>query len=346
MATITSKFTDAVLSKKQLVLDGAFATELESYGCNLNDPLWSAKVLFEQPDLVKKVHNSYLAAGADIIESSGYQATVVGFQDKGFSHCEAIELVKISVRTAIAARDEFVAASGHKTNSVESNNSDSNCTDPNGTDSNSAIDVLDNGQLATPIVAASVGPYGAFLADGSEYRGDYNVGDNVLVDFHKGRIALFAEEQPDVFACETVPSLQEARALAEVLSDELVSRNIPAWISFSCADEEHTCGGDLIEDCAEFLDTVDAVQAIGVNCTQPKYVESLIRHIKAKTNKAIVVYPNTGELYDDVNKTWFGEADAFDQYTKTWAEAGAQIIGGCCRTGLKNIGRIAEWAHK
>ncbi len=333
-----SKFSKALRDYPLLVLDGAFATELESYGCDLKDPLWSAKVLIDQPELVKKVHISYLAVGVDIIESAGYQATVEGFKAKGFAIDEAIALVKKSVRTAVEARNEFLAA---KT---------AGQLEVNGIAIGTLVDGApvypSDNSLEVPLVAASVGPYGAFLAEGSEYSGDYGVTVEALEAFHRPRIELFSEENPDLFACETVPCLDEAKAIGNILSDESVTKGIPGWITFSCKDEAHTCGGDHIGDCAAYIDTIDAIQGIGINCTQPKFVGPLIERIKERTNKAIVVYPNTGELYDDVNKIWYGEAEAFDAYAKEWARLGARVIGGCCRTSPVNIGAIVGWVHE
>lgn len=321
-------FQEALQTRKHLVLDGAFATELERFGCNLKDPLWSAKALIEAPHLVKKVHLSYLAVGADIVESSGYQATVEGFESKGFSTEEAKELVKLSVSTAIDARNTFIAAKKAGATIVE------------------GFPIQENNALSYPLVAASVGPFGAFLADGSEYRGAYGKTIDELAHFHRSRLALFAAVEPDVFACETIPCLDEAKALAIVLSEGEVTKGIPSWVSFSCQDEEHICSGESIGDCAAYLDTVEAVQAIGINCTQPKYVESLIHHIREHTAKPIVVYPNTGELYNIKARAWYGEVEAFDTFARTWAKAGASIIGGCCRIGPAHIESLASWMHE
>ncbi|MCF0156307.1 MAG: homocysteine S-methyltransferase [Veillonella sp.] len=305
---------EALVAHDHIVLDGAFGTEIEKYGCDVNDPLWSAKVLFEDPESVKKVHQSYYEAGANIIESSGYQATIAGFEAKGFSRQEAKDLLAKSVRLAKEARQEFLEA--HKENT------------------------------APRYVAASVGPYGAFLADGSEYRGDYEASLEDLVAFHKERLAIFAQENPDIFACETVPCLLEAKALVSILEDKDVSRGIPAWISFSCKDDKHISSGETMAEVAQYLDGIDAVAAIGINCTHPSHVEALIKEIRTVTDKAIVVYPNTGELYDPSNKTWHGEGEAFDIYAKSWVAAGATVVGGCCRTAPANIARIASWIHE
>lgn len=151
---------------------------------------------------------------------------------------------------------------------------------------------------------------------------------------------VLAEAGPDLFACETIPSLVEALAEADVLSE------IPGasgWISFSCKDEFHTCGDDLIGDCAEALDEFPQVKAIGVNCTAPEYVESLIREIRKHTDKPVVVYPNSGEHYDAGSKTWNGASAEYADYVRTWYAAGARLIGGCCRTTPADIRKVAEY---
>lgn len=307
-----ASITELLKNKQALVLDGAFGTEIEKYGCDVNDPLWSAKVLFEDPESVKQVHQSYLQAGADIIESAGYQATIPGFIAKGFSEQEAKELLAKSVSLALAARDEWVGQERGR--------------EPR-------------------FVAASVGPYGAYLADGSEYRGYDSVSKEELLAFHRERLAIFAQAGPDIFACETIPCLEEAEALVALLQDKTVSKGIPAWISFSCKDEKHISSGEAIADVARYLDGIEEVVAIGINCTHPSYVEGLIKEIRSLSDKAIVVYPNTGELYDSSNKTWHGETEAFDIFAKSWVAAGATVVGGCCRTSPETIARIAQWMH-
>ena len=293
-----------------IVLDGAFATELEARGFSVNDALWSAKALFERPDLVREVHLDYLRAGADVVTSASYQATVAGFMKRGFSEEEAAALITKSVHLAQEARDLYLAERG-----------------ADGT---------------VPLVAASVGPYGAYLADGSEYRGDYGIDEDALVAFHAERLALLAEEKPDLLACETLPCLVEARAIVRALREREI--RIPAWFSFSCRDAAHISDGMEIAVCARWLDTVPEAAAIGLNCTAPQYVESLIGEIRRETTKPIVVYPNSGETYDASDKSWHGAAEDFGTIARRWRTAGARLIGGCCRTTPREIADIAAWA--
>lgn len=293
-----------------IVLDGAFATEIEARGFSVNDALWSAKALFERPDLVREVHLDYLRAGADVVTSASYQATVEGFMKRGFSKEEAAALIQKSIQLAQEARDLYLAER--------------------------------EGNGRVPFVAASVGPYGAYLADGSEYRGDYGIDEDALVAFHAERLALLAEEKPDLLACETLPCLVEARAIVRVLREKKI--RIPAWFSFSCRDAAHISDGMEIAVCARWLDTVPEAAAIGLNCTAPQYVESLIGEIRRETTKPIVVYPNSGEHYDATDKSWHGAAEDFGTIARRWRTAGARLIGGCCRTTPREIADIAAWA--
>ena len=292
-----------------IVLDGAFGTELARKGFDTNDDLWSAKALFEQPQLVKAVHQEYFAAGADISTSASYQATVEGFEKKGFSREQSKQLIQKSVQLVKQARTDHLR-SNKQTN------------------------------RPAPLAAASVGPYGAYLADGSEYRGDYGLSRNELADFHAERLALLIEAKPDLLACETLPLLDEAIAILQNLHHYLAAA---AWISFSCQDEQHTCGGDNIADCAKLLDKEPAVAAIGINCTAPQYVAGLIKNIRQHTEKPVAVYPNTGETYDAVTKTWHGSPTPYHDYVRQWYEAGATLIGGCCRTTPADIQSIAAF---
>ena len=293
-----------------IILDGAFATELEARGFSVNDALWSAKALFERPDLVREVHLDYLRAGADVVTSASYQATVEGFMKRGFSKEEAAALIQKSIQLAQEARDLYLAER--------------------------------EGNGRVPFVAASVGPYGAYLADGSEYRGDYGIDEDALVAFHAERLALLAEEKPDLLACETLPCLVEARAIVRALREREI--RIPAWFSFSCRDAAHISDGMEIAVCARWLDTVSEAAAIGLNCTAPQYVESLIGEIRRETTKPIVVYPNSGETYDASDKSWHGAAEDFGTIARRWRTAGARLIGGCCRTTPREIADIAAWA--
>ena len=297
-----------------LVIDGALATELERRGYNLKDDLWSAKILLEQPEAIKQLHYDYFKAGADCAITASYQATIEGFMKRGLNGQDALALIQKSVRLAIEARDEFWS---DKSNRVG---------------------------RSKPFVAASVGPYGAYLADGSEYRGNYGLTEQELTDFHRPRMKALIEAGADLLACETIPSPIEARALVKLLEE---FQRVHAWISFSCRDEAQVCEGDKFEDCIRQIEASPFVEAVGINCTSPKYIPSLIREAKKATNKPILVYPNSGETYDASKSDWDGHPvyASFGEEAKVWYEAGARLIGGCCRTSPKDIQDIANWAR-
>lgn len=306
-----SNIKEIIKSKKVLILDGAFSTELERKGFNLNDSLWSAKVLIESPHAIKEVHRDYLNSGADCIITASYQATYEGFIKKGLTEKEAENLIKLSTTLAKETRDEFWENLKEKNNRIK------------------------------PLVAASVGPYGAFLADGSEYRGDYKIGFEDLKKFHKKRLETLIDGNPDLLACETIPCLEEAKALAELLRE---NGKASAWISFSAKDEEHISSREKISQCAKVLNEYEEIVAIGLNCTPPQYVESLIKEIRKGTEKPIIVYPNSGETYDAKDKIWHGDccSSSYAESALKWYKAGATIIGGCCRTTPRDISEIKK----
>ncbi len=292
-----------------LLLDGGLSNELERQGCDLNQKLWSANLLEANPEAIILAHLAYLEAGAQCIITSSYQATLPGFMAIGYDQPSANALILKSVQLAEEARSLFMSSHPHS---------------------------------LKPLIAASIGPYGAYLADGSEYRGDYMISDQELTDFHEPRIKLLDNSTADILACETIPSFQEARVLSAILKNS----NKSAWISFSCKDGKHISDGTPIEKCAAFLVHHPRIFAIGVNCTSPNYISELIQSIKTKSgDKKIVVYPNSGAVYHAESKTWSGLSDlsSCEVMVKEWMELGADIIGGCCGIGphqIKAMGKI------
>lgn len=287
------------------VIDGGVATELSRHGMNLSDDLWSARVLIEAPDAIERVHTEYFLAGADIAVTASYQASYDGFAKRGLSAESATAVLQRSVEIAQSARSRMLRARP--------------------------------GTVRELLVAASVGPYGAVLHDGSEYRGDYGLDANALVDFHRERFTVLADAGADLLACETIPSRIEAAALVRLLGERPDAK---AWVTFSCRDGRHTSAGDSIAECARWLDGVPQVVAIGVNCVAPELVESLIHELGTGTMKPIVVYPNSGETWDAAARCWVGTADRFTAYVPRWLGAGASWIGGCCRTTPDDIRRV------
>lgn len=332
ISTPTSNPLQTLLDAQGLfVLDGALATELERRGADLKDPLWSAKLLIEQPDLIRQVHLDYYLAGADVATTSSYQATFEAFGQRGYSTQESADLMRRSIALACEARDAFWA------------------------------DPANRPGRRKPLVAASVGPYGAMLANGSEYTGYQGVSRDDLARFHAPRLQVLAAAGADLLACETLPCLDEALAIASLLPtlDNGQGGAPGAWISFSCKDGDHNSQGERMADCAAALDGLPQVWAVGVNCTAPQYIPSLVAHIQRHTRTPIVVYPNSGETYDAVDKQWHAGAaaavaspaahanpcDAFAQAAMRWHAQGARLIGGCCRTSPQDIAALQRAAR-
>lgn len=306
---------EAILSKqKVLIIDGAFGTELERKGYDINDSLWSAKFLMEKPEAIGEVHKDYLEAGSDCVTTASYQATYEGFMKRGMSEAEAKALIQSSVKIAQKVRDAFWSETKNRVNRQK------------------------------PLVAASVGPYGAYLADGSEFTGNYGLSLEDLKAFHAKRLATLIETKPDLLACETIPCLIEAQALCELLS---AYPEVSAWVSFSAKDGQHINSGETIKACATYLETQPNVVAIGINCTAPQHIDSLIEAIKAVSTKPIIVYPNGGSTYNALTKTWDGlsKSSSYGKMAYTWYEKGARIIGGCCQTTPEDIAQIAKWVR-
>jgi homocysteine S-methyltransferase len=297
-------FVERLRRGAPLLLDGGLATQLEAQGCDIGNALWSASLLIDDPQAIVQANRAYLDAGADCIATASYQASREGFARRGLSAEEADALMRLSVELAVQARAAYLAASP------------------------------DVGQA--PLIAASIGPYGAMLHDASEYRGDYGVAAETLREFHDSRLRLFDASAADVLAFETVPSRLEAEVLAELLQ----SCTTPAWVSFSCRDAASISDGTPIEDAVRLFAGHPVVVAIGINCTPPQYAEELIRRVRhAVPGKAVIAYPNSGEVYDVEDNAWTGTSTPLDYASaaRRWVAAGASIVGGCCRTGPAHI---------
>lgn len=307
-----------------VVTDGGFATQLERHGANINDPLWSAVCLITMPDLIRKVHREYLEAGAAVISTASYQATIQGFETRGLSTKDSEDLLQLSVRIAREERDRFWKEYQNKVH-----------TGPG-----------QAGSYHHALVAASIGSYGAYLADGSEYSGDYGsfVTVEKLKNFHRRRLLVLADAGPDLLAFETIPCKLEIQALVELLDEEKI--RIPAWVALNSKDGVNVVNGDSLTDCVGLLDNCTKVVAVGINCTPPRFILDLIRVARKVTSKPIMVYPNSGEHYDAVIKQWVeckGSTDTdFVSHVQEWRKAGAQLIGGCCRTTPNTIRAISR----
>ena len=294
-----------------MVLDGALATELESRGADIDDPLWSAKILVEAPATIRQLHFDYFAAGADVAITASYQASFEGFAERGLDRIQSADLIRLSVDLAKQARDEFLEQAEADT------------------------------ARRRPLVAASVGPYGAHLHDGSEYHGNYSASDRKIVDFHLRRIEVLLQAGPDLLALETIPSLREGELLLRTLEE---FPQALAWLSFSCRDGSLLNHGESFARAMAAADDSAQIVAAGVNCTPPQFVSDLLRSVPGDIGKPLLAYPNSGECWVAGVNSWLpGQAgDSLAGMAAHWRTLGARIIGGCCRTGVADIADLSR----
>jgi homocysteine S-methyltransferase len=290
-----------------MVVDGGLATELERRGHDLSDRLWSARLLVSDPNAIEAVHLAYYRAGAQVATTASYQASIPGFAAAGLDRTAALEAIRRSVRLAQRARDRYAEETDRPT-----------------------ADGL--------LVAGSVGPYGAMLADGSEYRGDYDPGPAALAEFHRPRMEALLEAGIDLLAFETIPTVREAEVLVDLLEDVGAS----AWLSYTCRDDGHTAAGEPIE-AAVALGDAPGVVAVGINCTAPRHVAALLARAATVTDQPLIAYPNRGDRWDAATRAWVAEtADTYDPATVAgWTAFGATWLGGCCGTGPADIVALA-----
>lgn len=298
---------------QNIIIDGALASELQRRGCDLNDSLWSAKVLIEQPDLIRQVHYDYFKAGADCATTASYQASPLGFAKKGISLDESIKLIKKSVELAQQAKEQYLTQIGK------------------------------NKPL---FIAGSVGPYGAYLADGSEYTGNYQLSEEEFIEFHQIRIQALIDAKADILACETLPNFAEIKALVKVLKQY---PTMTAWFSFTLKDANHLSDGTPLKEVIDYLNNVDQVVSVGINCIALEEVTAALTVLQTLTRKPLIVYPNSGEQYDPTTKQWHKNHQhncTFKNQLPTWLKLGAKLIGGCCQTTPKDIAEIADYLKK
>lgn len=293
--------TSALTGPDAIVLDGGLSNQLQAQGHDLSDDLWSARLLRDDPQAVVEAHLAYFLAGASVAITASYQASREGFARHGIDEHETAKLLRRSVALARDAADRATALG-----------------------------------VTRPLwVAASVGPYGAMLADGSEYRGRYGLGVRQLESFHRWRMEILADAEPDVLAIETIPDLDEAEALVRVAED----LGTPSWLTYSVSGAATRAGQPLTEAFA-LVDGVDAIVGTGVNCCTAQDADQAVA-IAARA-KPVVVYPNSGETWDAAARRWIGEPTFTPSRVGAWRGAGARLIGGCCRVGPDEIARIAS----
>jgi homocysteine S-methyltransferase len=289
-----------------VILDGGLATELEARGFDLSDRLWSARLLLTHPDAIEDVHLDYFRAGAQVATTASYQATVPGFAAAGLDRATALAAIRTSVALARRALERYAEELGLQTSGLR--------------------------------VAGSVGPYGAMLADGSEYRGDHDPGSTVLRDVHGPRIEALVEAGADLLAFETIPTIREAEVLMRLLDGV----DVPAWLSFSCRDGASTSAGEPIAD-AMAVGIHPRVVAVGVNCTAPRFLPPLLAAARGIASVPRIAYPNGGDRWDASARRWMADAGGvFDPQTvASWTGLGATWLGGCCGTRPAHIVALA-----
>jgi homocysteine S-methyltransferase len=278
-----------------VVLDGGLATQLEATGHDLSDELWSARLLADDPEAIVAAHRAFVDAGAQVITTASYQASLAGFARRG------LDATSLLTRSVSLARE--AAAAG-------------------------------NGPLW---IAASVGPYGATLADGSEYRGDYGLSHAELLRFHRPRMRMLAEAGPDVFALETVPDVREAEAMPEAIN----GLGIPAWLSYTVDGDRTRAGQSLTEAFALAAGNPHLI-AVGVNCSAPVDATASVAVAAEVSGKPVVVYPNSGEVWDARARQWTGLPADPTASVARWITDGARLVGGCCRVSPSTITDLAR----
>ena len=305
-------FKELLEKQDVLILHGALGTELEALGYDISGKLWSAKYLLEEPSIIQDIHETYIAAGADLVTTSSYQATLPGLQEAGLSEAEARAVIAQTVALAKDARDK----------AWQSLSEDEKSKRP------------------YPLISGDVGPYAAYLANGSEYTGDYGkISKEELKDFHRPRIAILLKQGVDLLALETIPNALEAAALVELLAEEFPEAR--AYLSFTIQESSSISDGTSLEAMVELVDTSKQILALGINCSSPLLFDAALEKLASLTNKYLVTYPNSGEVYDGQTQTWKPKdvtAKNLREHSQDWHEQfQVKILGGCCRTRPNDI---------
>lgn len=291
-----------------VILDGGLATELEARGHDLSDRLWSARLLLTDPDAIEEVHLAYFRAGAQVATTASYQATIPGLTRVGLDRSRAMATIRRSARLAQRARDRYRDEMGDRADAL--------------------------------LIAGSIGPYGAMLADGSEYRGDYDPGPAALRELHRPRIEALLDAGVDVIAFETIPTVREA----EILVGLLAASGARGWLAYQCRDGLSTAAGEPIEAAVAVTRGLEAVVAVGVNCTAPAHLPALLAAARTATDRPLIAYPNGGDTWDPASRRWVatGDSGGFDPpVVAAWRGIGAEWLGGCCGTGPAEISALA-----
>lgn len=309
------KFKDLLDKQEIIILDGALGTELESRGYDVSGKLWFAQYLLDQPQIIQDVHESYVRAGSDIITTSSYQASIPAFIEAGLTPEKAYDLLKETVFLAQKAIENVWTGLSPK----------------------------EQKQRPCPLVAGSVGPYAAYLADGSEYTGDYQLSEEEYRDFHRPRIQALLEAGSDLLAIETIPNGAEAAAILRLLAEEFPKAE--AYLSFVAQSENAISDGTKIEELGNLAQESPQVLAVGFNCTAPHLIDPLLDALGQVCIKPFLTYPNSGETYNGLTKTWHDDPEqerSLLENSKLWQNQGVRLFGGCCRTRPEDIAQLAR----
>ena len=309
------KFKDLLDKQEIIILDGALGTELESRGYDVSGKLWSAQYLLDQPQIIQDVHESYVRAGSDIITTSSYQASIPAFIEAGLAPEKAYDLLKETVFLAQKAIENVWQE----------------------------LSPEEQKQRPYPLIAGSVGPYAAYLADGSEYTGDYQLSEGEFQEFHRPRIQALLEVGCDLLAIETIPNGAEAAAILRLLAEEFPQAE--AYLSFVAQSENAISDGTKIEELGNLAQESSQVLAVGFNCTAPHLIAPLLDGLGQVCNKPFLTYPNSGETYNGLTKTWHDDPEqerSLLENSKLWQNQGVRLFGGCCRTRPEDIAQLAK----
>ena len=309
------KFKDLLEKQEIIILDGALGTELESLSYDVSGKLWSAQYLLDQPRIIQDVHESYVRAGSDIITTSSYQASIPAFIEAGLTPEKGYDLLKETVFLAQKAIENVWTG----------------------------LSPEEQKQRPCPLVAGSVGPYAAYLADGSEYTGNYQLSEEEYRDFHRPRIQALLEAGSDLLAIETIPNGAEEAAILRLLAEEFPQAE--TYLSFVAQAENAISDGTKIEELGNLAQESPQVLAVGFNCTAPHLIAPLLDALGQVCNKPFLTYPNSGETYNGLTKTWHDGPEqelSLLENSKLWQNQGVRLFGGCCRTRPEDIAQLAR----
>lgn len=337
-------------SKKVILIDGGLGTELEQRKVNINSLLWSSVALVEAADDVTKLHYDYYHSGANVGITCSYQCSEDSLKasdkEKYSSKESRLQVYKESVE--VCKRAKIMRMADAK-----------------------AIELL-----VSPEIAGSIGPFGSFLNDGSEFTGGYERSEDEYQAFHEEKLDFFMNgtEEVDYLQLETMPNFEEIKALLMLIKRKNSERKETQGksekrfiLSLSIRNEEQLADGTPLKAVVKYLHDVGylskdpkttPLMAVGANCLKLKYSVKFVENLTNYMNELqiygfpISIYPNSGEIYDGIKKNWIFDQSNEKYYTTNvngekvcdwkilldaWIASGAKIIGGCCRVGVRDI---------